>query len=74
MLLWPEGTGMVQEWSEEEFSRLMSIVEVIMIKKYCLRNYLDSYKEKVNDFIVTTDPEKMADENKAKKALKFMNN
>jgi len=61
MQLWPEDTGMLNSWTNEDFSKLMSILEILMIKKYCLRNYLDSFKEIVNDFVVTLDPEKMAD-------------
>jgi len=44
--------------TREQFSQLLSLLEVIMIKKYCLRNYLDSYKEIVNDFVVTLDEDK----------------
>ena len=47
------------------------MLEILMVKKYCLRNYLDSYKEVVNDFTVTLDAEK-SQINKPKKALKIM--
>ncbi len=30
-----------------------------MLKKYCLRNYLDNYKEVINDFVVTFDYDKI---------------
>lgn len=57
--------------NKEEFSQLVSMLEILMVKKYCLRNYLDSYKEVVNDFTVTLDAEK-SQANKPKKTLKIM--
>lgn len=71
MILWPQGEEDAQEMTREEFSQLLSLLEILMIKKYCLRNYLDSYKEIVNDFVVTLDAEK-SQQNKAKKTLKLM--
>ena len=38
-----------------------------MIKKYCLRNYLDNYKEVINDFTVNFDHLKKVDPNKTQK-------
>lgn len=43
--------------SAEKFSQLLSTLEIFMIKKYCLRNYLDSYKEVINDFVVSLEDE-----------------
>jgi hypothetical protein len=71
MILWPQGPDGPQDLNKEEFSQLVSMLEILMIKKYCLRNYLDSYKEVVNDFTVTLDAEK-SQQNKPKKTLKIL--
>lgn len=55
----------------KEFSGIISTLEILMIKKYCLRNYLDSYKEVINDFVVNFDPEKTKDPMKQRKTLKM---
>ena len=71
MVLWPQSDqDDAFELTREEFSQLLSSLEIIMIKKYCLRNYLDSYKEIVNDFVVTLDEEK-SQVQKTKKKLKM---
>lgn len=44
--------------SDEKFSQLLSTLEIFMIKKYCLRNYLDSYKEVINEYVVSLEQEK----------------
>jgi len=71
MILWPEGDGMITDISKEEFSQLISFLEINMIKKYCLRYYLDSYKETINDFVVNFDAAKTKDKEKAQKMLKM---
>lgn len=67
MILWPEGDGMITDISKEEFAQLISFLEINMIKKYCLRNYLDSYKESINDFVVNFDAQKTKNKEKAQK-------
>ena len=60
-----------KELSRDEFGQLISNLEILMIKKYCLRNYLDSYKEVINDFVVNLDPEKSKDAVKRTVGLKM---
>lgn len=67
-----EGTS-AETLSGEDFSRLISALEILMMKKYCLRNYLDSYKEIINDFVVTQDLKK-SEQELSSKMLKFMSN
>ena len=59
-----------KELTKETFSHYISDIELLMIKKYCLRNYLDSYKEVINDFVVSYDSSKTRDKAKAEKSKK----
>ena len=61
IMILSEGAGSMANVTLKEFSGIISTLEILMIKKYCLRNYLDSYKEVINDFVVNFDPEKTKD-------------
>jgi len=53
------------------FSKLISTLEILMIKKYCLRNYLDNYKEIINDFVVSFDSENIKNKKDDQKTAKI---